>query len=69
MSISDSVSHAVSGSEAVPVAPEGLSNDLNMEDLGNPFLLMLPYRKVKLSHNQVCLSCSSLQLVLVSSCE
>ena len=40
ISISDSVSHEVSGTEAVTVAPEGLSGDLNVEDLETPFLLM-----------------------------
>ena len=54
ISISDSVSREVSGTEAV--APEGLSGDLNAEDLDTPFLLMWPHRKLKLSLNQVCLS-------------
>ena len=38
ISISDSVSHEVLGTEAV--AAEGLSGDLNGEDLDAPFLLM-----------------------------
>ena len=33
ISISDSVSHEVFGTEAVAVDAEGLSGDLNMEDL------------------------------------
>ena len=40
ISIPDSVSGQVSGTEAEAVAPEGLSGDLNMEDLDTPFLLM-----------------------------
>ena len=40
ISISDSVSHEVDGTEAVAVAPEGHSGDLNTEDLDNRFLLM-----------------------------
>ena len=40
ISISDSVSREVSGTEAVAVAPEGLSGDLNVEDLDNPYLWM-----------------------------
>ena len=38
ISISDSVSREVSETEAV--AAEGLSGDLNTEDLDTPFLLM-----------------------------
>ena len=53
ISISDSVCHEVSGTEAVAVAvaAEGLSGDLIMEDLDTPFLLMRPHRKIKLSFN------------------
>ena len=40
ISISDSVSREVSGTEAVAVAAEGLSGDWNMEDFDTPFLLM-----------------------------
>ena len=40
ISISDSVSLEVSGTEAVATAAEGLSGDLNVEDLETPFLLM-----------------------------
>ena len=40
ISISDSVSMKVSGTEAVAVAAEGLCGDLNVEDLEIPFLLM-----------------------------
>ena len=40
ISISDSVSPEVSGTEAVAVVAEGLSGDLNTEDLDTPFLLM-----------------------------
>ena len=40
ISISDSVSREVSGTEAVAAAAEGLCDDLNMEDLEVPFLLM-----------------------------
>ena len=39
-SISDSVSREVYGTEAMAVAPEYLSGDLNAEDLGTLFLLM-----------------------------
>ena len=39
ISISDSVSLEVSGTEAVVVAAEGLCGDLNVEDLETPFLL------------------------------
>ena len=38
--ISDSVSHEVSGTEAVAVAPKGLSGELKAEDLDTSFLLM-----------------------------
>ena len=38
--ISDSVSCDVSRTEAVAVDAEGLSGDLNEEDLETPFLLM-----------------------------
>ena len=38
--ISDSVSLEVSGNEAVTAPAEGLSGDLNAEDLETPFLLM-----------------------------
>ena len=41
ISISDSVSLDVSGTEAEAVAAEGLWGDLNAEDLETPFLLML----------------------------
>ena len=40
ISISDLISHEVSGTEAVAAAAEGLSGDLNAEDLDIPFLLM-----------------------------
>ena len=40
ISISDSISHEVSGTEAVAAAAEGLSGELNMKDLDTPFLLM-----------------------------
>ena len=40
ISISDLFSREVSGIEAVTVAPDGLSGDLNAEDLAGPFLLM-----------------------------
>ena len=40
ISISDSVSCEVSGTEAVAVAAEGRSGDLKLEDLDTPFLLM-----------------------------
>ena len=40
ISISDSVSREVSGTEAVAADAEGLSGDLNMEDFEAPFLLM-----------------------------
>ena len=40
ISISDSVSREVSGTEAVAVALEGHSGDLNAEDLNTPLLLM-----------------------------
>ena len=56
ISISDSVSLDVSGTEAEAVAAEGLWGDLSAEDLETPFLLMLPRRKVKLSFSQVCRS-------------
>ena len=39
ISISDSVSHEVSRTEAVAAA-EGHTGDLNAEDLDTPFLLM-----------------------------
>ena len=38
--ISDSVSLEVSGTEAVVADAEGLSGELNTEDLETPFLLM-----------------------------
>ena len=40
ISISDSDSHEVSGTEAVAADAESLSGDLNGEDLDTPFLLM-----------------------------
>ena len=40
ISISDSVSLDVSGTEAEAVAAEGLRGDLNAEDLETPFILM-----------------------------
>ena len=40
ISISDSVSLDVSGTEAEAAAAEGLWGDLNAEDLETPFLLM-----------------------------
>ena len=40
ISISNSASREVSGTEAVAVDAEGLSGDLNVEDLETPFLLM-----------------------------
>ena len=40
ISISDLVSHEVFGTEAVAATAEGLSGDLNAEDLEIPFLLM-----------------------------
>ena len=40
ISISDSVSREVSGTEAVAADTEGLSGDLKVEDLETPFLLM-----------------------------
>ena len=40
ISISDSVSREVSVTEAVAMDAEGLSGDLNAEDLETPFLLM-----------------------------
>ena len=40
ISISDSVSHEVSGTEAVAADAEGLSGDLNTEDLETPFVPM-----------------------------
>ena len=40
ISISDSVSLEVFGTEAVAVNAEGLSGDLNVESLETPFLLM-----------------------------
>ena len=40
ISISDSVSREVFGAEAVAGDAEGLSGDLNVEDLETPFLLM-----------------------------
>ena len=49
ISISDSVSLDVSGTEAEAAAAEGLWGDLEI-----PFLLMLPRRKLKLSFSQVC---------------
>ena len=55
ISISDSVSHEVSGIEAVAVAPDSLSGDLNVEDLDSPLLLLWPRKKLNLSL-QVCLS-------------
>ena len=39
-SISDSVSCEVSEAEALAVAPNSLSGDLNVENLESPFLLM-----------------------------
>ena len=47
ISISDSVSLGVSGTEAEAAAAEGLWGDLNAEDLESPFLLMWPHRKTK----------------------
>ena len=40
ISITDSVSLDVSGTEAEDAAAEGLWGDLNAEDLETPFLLM-----------------------------
>ena len=40
ISISDSVSLEVSGTEAVAVDAESLSGELNAENLETPFLLM-----------------------------
>ena len=40
ISISDSVSREVSGTEAMARAAESLCGDLNAEDLETPFLLM-----------------------------
>ena len=67
ISVSDSVSREVSGSQAVAVAPEGLSGDLNTKDLDTPFFVMWHRRNLKLSLNQVCLLVLSLQLVLTLS--
>ena len=67
ISISDSVSLDVSGTETEAAAAEGLCGDMNAEDLETPFLLMQPRRKLKLSFSQVCRLCSSQLLVLTSS--
>ena len=48
ISISDSVSLYVSGTEAEAAAAEGLWGDLNAEDLETPFLLMWPRKLLKL---------------------
>ena len=54
ISISDSVSLDVSGTEAAAAATEGLCGDLKAGDLETPFFLMLPHRKLKLSFSEVC---------------
>ena len=56
ISISDSVSCEVSGIEAVAVAPDDLSGDLNTVDLDVPFLLIWLHKKLNLLCIQVCLS-------------
>ena len=40
ISISDSVSCEVSGTDTVAVTSEGLSGNLSLEDLDTPFFLM-----------------------------
>ena len=66
ISISDSVSCEVPGTEAV--AAKGLCCDLNSEDLDRPFFLMGPPRKLKLCVYQVCLSVH-FTAVGLTSCE
>ena len=56
ISISDPVSHEVFGIEAVAVAADCLSGDLNMDDFNSPFLLIWPCKKLNLSCIQICLS-------------
>ena len=56
ISIPDSVSREVSGMEAVAVTPDGLSGDLNAEDLDSHFLLIWPRKNLNLLCIKVCRS-------------